>query len=68
MEGGILTGNICELCGLSGDGKTQICFSIATHTTVYLKQTIYYIDTKGDFSAIRIKNMMKSLYCNDEVC
>ncbi|XP_022183825.2 DNA repair protein RAD51 homolog 4 [Nilaparvata lugens] len=65
LEGGMLTGNIYEICGLSGIGKTQLCFTIASHVTTNLKQPVYYVDTKHDFSSQRILQIMRTHHFND---
>ncbi|RZF34390.1 hypothetical protein LSTR_LSTR008929 [Laodelphax striatellus] len=65
LEGGLLTGNIYEICGLTGIGKTQLCFTIASHVTSNLKQPVYYVDTKHDFSSQRILEIMRTNHLND---
>ncbi|XP_075218146.1 rad51 recombinase D [Lycorma delicatula] len=65
LEGGILTGNICEVCGLSGEGKTQICFTVICNIILNLKQIVYFVDTKHDFSATYIQSMIKAQHYND---
>ncbi|KAK7863395.1 hypothetical protein R5R35_004358 [Gryllus longicercus] len=59
LGGGILTGNIYEVCGLSGSCKTQLCLTIAMNIALSLKQKVYYIDAKLDFSSRRIFSMLE---------
>ncbi|KAF2882983.1 hypothetical protein ILUMI_23211 [Ignelater luminosus] len=58
LEGGLLTGNIYEICGLPSNGKTQFCLTIAKNVTQKLQQHVYYIDTKRDFSGRKILRML----------
>lgn len=51
---GFKSGNIYEVCGLSGSGKTQICLALVANT-VMKDKCVYYVDTKGDFSATRVE-------------
>ncbi|XKL68569.1 hypothetical protein PGB90_004060 [Kerria lacca] len=53
LIGGLESGGIYEICGLSSSGKTQICLGIAAHVSNTGK-CVHFIDTKGDFSAKRI--------------
>lgn len=57
LNGGLYTGSMYELCGLSSCGKSQICMTVATNVSALLhtlNQPVLFIDTKGDFSADRI--------------
>ena len=59
-------GEVTEICGLVGTGKTQICFQLCLNAQI---PKVYggaeghalYVDTHGDFSADRITEMAKSL-------
>uniref|UniRef100_A0A1B6CJZ7 RecA family profile 1 domain-containing protein n=1 Tax=Clastoptera arizonana TaxID=38151 RepID=A0A1B6CJZ7_9HEMI len=68
LNGGLLIGNIYEICGFSGDGKTQFCLTIAANITHYLKQKIYYIDTKSDFNSHRLLEILSSRGLTTEEC
>ncbi|XP_030032997.2 DNA repair protein RAD51 homolog 4 [Manduca sexta] len=59
--GGIPTGTITELCGLADSGKTQLCFQIAINCAKNTDNTVLYLDTKGDFSAVRIQKILEGL-------
>ncbi|CAG2067406.1 unnamed protein product, partial [Timema podura] len=65
LQGGLFTGNLYEVYGLSGDGKTQLCLAIACNVAHYLKQRVHYIDTKFDFSGKRIQAMLEARACSD---
>ncbi|XP_058059991.1 DNA repair protein RAD51 homolog 4-like [Anopheles bellator] len=62
LQGGLLRGHIYELCGESLTGKTQFCLSIAAHVAYEYRQLVYYIDTKCDFSANRIQQLLERHY------
>lgn len=61
LGGGLLTGNIYEVCGLPGSGKTYFCLTLLKNTISKLSDKIYYLDTKHDFSAITLKRMISYL-------
>uniref|UniRef100_A0A5K3EHU8 RECA_2 domain-containing protein n=1 Tax=Mesocestoides corti TaxID=53468 RepID=A0A5K3EHU8_MESCO len=76
LSGGCLTGEITEVFGPSAVGKSQICHFIAAATSSHrLMQadalttalveskgsTVLYLDTKGDFCASRIRQLVCSL-------
>lgn len=60
LDGGILSGNIIDLCGLSGTGKSVLCRAIAINLAINYGLKTLFIDTKGDFSATSIHKMLKS--------
>ncbi|XP_038215590.1 DNA repair protein RAD51 homolog 4 [Zerene cesonia] len=60
LNGGIPIGYITEVCGLAGAGKTQLCMQIAINCVRSSEKTVLYIDTKGDFSAVRIQKILDS--------
>ncbi|CAD0196619.1 unnamed protein product [Chrysodeixis includens] len=64
LLGGIPVGYITELCGLAGSGKTQLSLQLAVNCARRLENTILYIDTKGDFSAIRIQKILDANGCS----
>ncbi|OWR42081.1 DNA repair protein RAD51 4 [Danaus plexippus plexippus] len=57
LDRGIPSG-IIEICGLAGSGKSQLCMQIAINCVKDSDNTILYIDTKGDFSALRIQKIL----------
>lgn len=67
LLGGLESGHIYEICGLSGAGKTQICLGIAAHTSVS-GRCVHFIDTKNDFSAKRIFDIISRKQSVKNVC
>lgn len=67
LNGGLHTGCVFEICGQSGAGKTQLCLSIAVNVSHQLNQTVYYIDSKNDFSATRIQAVLMNKGYSEQV-
>lgn len=63
-RGGIPVGYATEVCGLADSGKTQLAFQLAINCVKDVERTILYIDTKGDFSAIRIQKILEEQRCS----
>lgn len=60
LEGGFITGNLYEFCGLSSTGKTQLCKTIALNLSQYHNLETFWIDTKKDFSGLCLRRMLLS--------
>uniref|UniRef100_A0A1A9WJY9 RecA family profile 1 domain-containing protein n=1 Tax=Glossina brevipalpis TaxID=37001 RepID=A0A1A9WJY9_9MUSC len=54
------SGSIWEICGSSGVGKTQLALSVVINFVISKALPVLYIDTKLDFSAVRIRQMLES--------
>lgn len=67
LGGGFLTGNVYELCGLSGSGKTQVCLTVAANIALRQQQTVHFIDTKLDFSGKRVHSLLETRELDEEV-
>ncbi|CAG5011945.1 unnamed protein product [Parnassius apollo] len=61
LGGGIPVGYITELCGLAGSGKTQLGFQLAINCVRETENTILFVDTKGDFDAVRIQKILDNI-------
>ncbi|CAL8268353.1 unnamed protein product [Merluccius merluccius] len=59
LDSGLYTGEITELSGGPGAGKSQVCFAAAVHTAHRLRQSVIYVDTAGGLSAGRLLQMLR---------
>ncbi|XP_028838362.1 DNA repair protein RAD51 homolog 4 isoform X2 [Denticeps clupeoides] len=60
LDSGLYTGEITELSGGPGSGKTQVCFGVAVNISCRLKHGVLYIDTSGGMSAGRLLQMVQA--------
>lgn len=58
LGGGIYTGEITEVSGPAGAGKTQVCLSVVSNLISQTRNTAIYIDTSGNFVASRVTQMI----------
>ncbi|CAB1316687.1 unnamed protein product [Coregonus sp. 'balchen'] len=66
LDSGLYTGELTELAGGPGSGKTQVCFGVAVNISYQLKQSVIYIDSTGGLSASRLLQMLQAKLCNME--
>ncbi|KAL8198771.1 UNVERIFIED_CONTAM: DNA repair protein rad51d [Gekko kuhli] len=59
LDGGLYTGEVMELTGSPGSGKTQVCLRIAANVSKSLKQGVLYIDSTGGFTATRLLQLLQ---------
>lgn len=68
LRGGFLTKGIYEFYGSAGSGKTILIDTIVINImTNYDDIEALYLDTKGDFSAMRLYNIMHAKDLPDSV-
>lgn len=67
LSGGLLTGNVFELCGLCGSGKSQLYLTLVTNIALKTSKVVHYIDTKFDFSGQRVHSILEAKECNEEI-
>ncbi|XP_070699774.1 DNA repair protein RAD51 homolog 4 [Pempheris klunzingeri] len=60
LDSGLYTGEITELSGGPGSGKSQVCFGVAVHIAHQLKQSVIFIDTTGGLTASRLLQMLQA--------
>ncbi|KAM8977344.1 DNA repair protein RAD51 homolog 4 [Pelodytes ibericus] len=60
LDSGLYTGEVTEIAGAAGSGKTQICQSIAVNVAYSLKQSVLYVDTTGGLTASRLLQLVQS--------
>ncbi|XP_022917366.2 DNA repair protein RAD51 homolog 4 [Onthophagus taurus] len=58
LGGGILTGEIYEICGPPASGKTHFCLTLAKNIINQTNQNVYFIDTKHKFNFRRYKKIV----------
>uniref|UniRef100_A0A8D3AVH8 DNA repair protein RAD51 homolog 4 n=1 Tax=Scophthalmus maximus TaxID=52904 RepID=A0A8D3AVH8_SCOMX len=66
LDSGLYTGEITELSGGPGSGKSQVCFGVAVHISHQLKQNVIYVDTTGGLTAGRLLQMLQAETSNAE--
>uniref|UniRef100_A0A665UT45 DNA repair protein RAD51 homolog 4 n=1 Tax=Echeneis naucrates TaxID=173247 RepID=A0A665UT45_ECHNA len=66
LDSGLYTGEITELSGGPGSGKSQVCFGASVHISFHLKQSVIYVDTTGGLTASRLLQMLQSETSNTE--
>ncbi|XP_029029645.1 DNA repair protein RAD51 homolog 4 isoform X2 [Betta splendens] len=66
LDSGLYTGEITELSGGPGSGKSQVCFGVAVRISHHLKQSVIYIDTTGGLTASRLLQMLQAETSNAE--
>uniref|UniRef100_A0A3Q3WV54 DNA repair protein RAD51 homolog 4 n=1 Tax=Mola mola TaxID=94237 RepID=A0A3Q3WV54_MOLML len=66
LDSGLYTGEITELSGGPGSGKSQVCFGVAVNISYHLKQSVIFIDTTGGLTARRLLQMLEAETSNRE--
>ncbi|KAM9321325.1 DNA repair protein RAD51 homolog 4 [Gastrophryne carolinensis] len=66
LDSGLYTGEITEIAGAAGCGKTQICQSIAVHVASTIKQRVCYIDTTGGLTGSRLLQLVQTRTSQEE--
>ncbi|NXP95758.1 RA51D protein, partial [Passerina amoena] len=60
LDSGLYTGEVMELMGAPGTGKTQVCLGIAASVSLGLKQHVLFLDSTGGFTASRLYQMLQA--------
>ncbi|NWQ79791.1 RA51D protein, partial [Columbina picui] len=60
LDSGLYTGEVTELMGAPGSGKTQVCLGIAASVSLSLKQQVLFLDSTGGFTASRLYQMLRA--------
>ncbi|NWH77409.1 RA51D protein, partial [Piaya cayana] len=60
LDSGLYTGEVTELMGAPGSGKTQVCLGIAASVSLSLKQHVLFLDSTGGFTASRLFQMLRA--------
>ncbi|XP_010184455.1 PREDICTED: DNA repair protein RAD51 homolog 4 [Mesitornis unicolor] len=59
LDSGLYTGEVTELMGAPGSGKTQVCLGIAASVALSLKQHVLFLDSTAGFSASRLYQILQ---------
>ncbi|NWZ81914.1 RA51D protein, partial [Poecile atricapillus] len=60
LDSGLYTGELTELMGAPGSGKTQVCLGIAASVSLGLKQHVLFLDSTGGFTASRLYQILRA--------
>ncbi|OXB72063.1 UNVERIFIED_CONTAM: hypothetical protein H355_016484 [Colinus virginianus] len=70
LDTGLYTGEVTELAGAPGSGKTQeadaqslllqVCLSIAASVSLGLRQHVFFLDSSGGFTASRLYQILQA--------
>ncbi|NWX48093.1 RA51D protein, partial [Steatornis caripensis] len=66
LDSGLYTGEVTELMGAPGSGKTQVCLGIAASVSLGLKQHVVFLDSTGGFTASRLYQMLQAQAKDEE--
>jgi RAD51-like protein 1 len=66
LRGGLPIGQITELVGEAGVGKTQFCLTLTARVVTKLGYGVLYIDTEGKFSVHRLMEIVSELDGNED--
>ncbi|XP_045045986.1 DNA repair protein RAD51 homolog 4 isoform X2 [Desmodus rotundus] len=60
LDAGLYTGEVTEIVGVPGSGKTQVCLCVAANVAHGLQQNVLYIDSNGGLTASRILQLLQA--------
>ncbi|XP_022422111.1 DNA repair protein RAD51 homolog 4 isoform X2 [Delphinapterus leucas] len=60
LDAGLYTGEVTEIVGGPGSGKTQVCLHVAANVAHGLQQNVLYIDSTGGLTASRILQLLQA--------
>ncbi|XP_005899746.2 DNA repair protein RAD51 homolog 4 isoform X2 [Bos mutus] len=66
LDAGLYTGEVTEIVGAPGSGKTQVCLCVAAHVAYGLQQNVLYIDSNGGLTASRILQLLQARTPDEE--
>ncbi|KFQ52520.1 DNA repair protein RAD51 4, partial [Pelecanus crispus] len=66
LDSGLYTGEVTELMGAPGSGKTQVCLGIAASVSLSLKQRVLFLDSTAGFTASRLYQMLRAQTGDEE--
>ncbi|XP_054448887.1 DNA repair protein RAD51 homolog 4 isoform X2 [Pteronotus mesoamericanus] len=66
LDAGLYTGEVTEIGGVPGSGKTQLCLCVAANVAYGLQQNVLYIDSNGGLTASRILQLLQARTPDEE--
>uniref|UniRef100_A0A8D1T2X0 DNA repair protein RAD51 homolog 4 n=1 Tax=Sus scrofa TaxID=9823 RepID=A0A8D1T2X0_PIG len=66
LDAGLYTGEVTEIVGGPGSGKTQVCLCVAANVAHSLQQKVLYIDSNGGLTASRILQLLQARTSDEE--
>nr|KAF6416924.1 hypothetical protein HJG59_015249 [Molossus molossus] len=66
LDAGLYTGEVTEITGVPGSGKTQVCLCVAANVAHSLQQNVLYIDSNGGLTASRILQLLQARTPDEE--
>ncbi|XP_071521739.1 DNA repair protein RAD51 homolog 4-like isoform X2 [Panulirus ornatus] len=67
LGGGIMTGEMMEICGSWSAGKTSLCVNLAVHAALKLGLSTLYVDPLINISPLRLNHVVEALSEEEEV-
>lgn len=66
LDAGLYTGEVTEIVGAPGSGKTQVCLCVAASVAHSLQQNVLYIDSNGGLTASRLLQLLQARTHDEE--
>nr|XP_044600536.1 DNA repair protein RAD51 homolog 4 isoform X1 [Equus asinus] len=60
LDAGLYTGEVTEIVGGPGSGKTQVCLCVAANVAHGLQQNVLYIDSSGGLTGSRLLQLLQA--------
>ncbi|XP_049492572.1 DNA repair protein RAD51 homolog 4 isoform X1 [Panthera uncia] len=66
LDAGLYTGEVTEIVGGPGSGKTQVCLCVAANVAYGLQQNVVYVDSNGGLTASRLLQLLQARTPDEE--
>uniref|UniRef100_A0A2K6FQV6 DNA repair protein RAD51 homolog 4 n=1 Tax=Propithecus coquereli TaxID=379532 RepID=A0A2K6FQV6_PROCO len=66
LDTGLYTGEVTEIVGGPGSGKTQVCLCVAINVAHGLQQNVLYVDSSGGLTASRLLQLLQARTQDEE--
>nr|XP_044991832.1 DNA repair protein RAD51 homolog 4-like [Jaculus jaculus] len=66
LDAGLYTGEMTEIVGGPGSGKTQVCVCVAANVAHGLQQNVLYVDSNGGFPASCLLQLLQARTQDEE--